>query len=237
MDSVIGAYPAERESGQRVLLDVDLWLDTRAAAEGRIANTVDYGRLIGELRFLMHACRFALLESAADALCRYMLAPPSSDLERAHVDRVSVRLRKPNAYAALRVTRDANEYRVRQEQSTYGKLDVIYEGPSAGIYRMRIAPGRSIATHEHRSQDEHELVLGSGLLLQGQPVAAGMAIDWPRQFPHRYDNPSDAEQSVLRVVRPRFDPSDELPVAEPEGGLVMPPVFHVYPSEHEAPYV
>jgi dihydroneopterin aldolase len=235
-DPVIGAYPSERVQGQRVALDVDLWLDTRAAASGQIANTVDYGRLIGELRFLMHACRFALLESAADALCRYILAPPTPDQRRVQVQRATVLLRKPNALAALRVTREVGEYSYGLEEKPFGRVDIVYEAPNVGIYRLRVGPGKSIVTHEHRTMLEAELVIGASLHLQGAPVAAGTAIQWPRRFPHRYDNHSAAEQTVLCVDRPLFDANDEVEVETPPDGFLMPETTNMYPEEHAAPY-
>jgi dihydroneopterin aldolase len=61
--------------------------------------------------------------------------------------------------------------------------------------------------------EEHELVLGAGLLLQGRPVKAGTGFSWPRGFPHRYDNPRDIEQTVLCVDLPAFIPSDEQEIA------------------------
>ncbi len=66
---------------------------------------------------------------------------------------------------------------------------------------------------------ECELVLGSGLLLQGRPVLAGMGFRWPKHFAHRYDNPRTLEQTVLCVDRPAFLPHDEVEVPEPARGL------------------
>jgi dihydroneopterin aldolase len=57
---------------------------------------------------------------------------------------------------------------------------------------------------------EHEMVLGSGLLVQGRPALPGTARAWPRGFVHAYRNPSDIEQTVLCVDRPSFLESDEV---------------------------
>lgn len=235
-DSVIGAYPSERGGSQRMHLDVSLALDTRGASSGDLTKTVDYARLIGELRFLLHSCRFLLLETAAEALCRYILAPPTVCQQRAQIEWASVRLRKPSACATLRVQRRREEYTYVQEQKPFGLVDVLYEHDAFGIYRLRVAPGRSIVTHEHRLMEEHEMVLGDGLRLQHQPIAAGSVIDWPKLFPHRYDNPGATEQTVLCVDRPRFVQSDEVEVAEPAAGLVMPPLQNFYPAEHASAY-
>jgi dihydroneopterin aldolase len=95
------------------------------------------------------------------------------------------------------------------EDKPWGHVDVIHETRACGIYRLRIAPGATIPAHEHRATDEAELVVGSGLLLQGRPVLPGTAHRWPRGTSHRYDNPSATEQTVICVDRPAFDPADE----------------------------
>ena len=44
-------------------------------------------------------------------------------------------------------------------------------------------------------------------------------LRWPKQFPHRYDNPMPIEQSILCVDRPAFLPHDEVEVETPSEGL------------------
>ena len=70
--------------------------------------------------------------------------------------------------------------------------------------------------------EEHELVVGSGLLLQGKPVRPGLAFSWPRDLAHRYDNPTDVEQTILCVDRPAFIPTDEIEVPAPSTGFQLP---------------
>ena len=223
---IVGVYPAERGTPQPLDLDVALYLDTRkAAAAGSLRDTVDYARLAGELRFLLETADFRMLETAAEALCRYILAPPTPDVARAPVRAVTLRLSKPEALgraglASLRVHRTADEYRFEAEEKSFGRVDIVFQDEHVGIYRLRIAPGCTIPVHEHRVMEEAELVLGPGLLLQGQPVLAGTGIRWPRRFPHRYDNPRAFEQTVLCVDRPAFIPDDEVEVPEPSGGLM-----------------
>ncbi len=224
VDCIVGVYPNERDRVQPLALDAALFLDTRAAAKGALSETVDYARLCGELRFLLESCSFSLLETAADALCRYVLAPPTGDGNRAQVKAVTLRLCKPEALgagarASLTVHRRAGEYPYGEEHKPFGRVDVLFEDPSVGIYRLRVKPGGTIVTHEHRQMEESELVLGQGLVLQGRPVPAGTGFRWPHRFPHRYDNPSSTEQTILCVDRPAFIPHDEVEVPEPHGGL------------------
>ncbi|HSP79029.1 MAG TPA: dihydroneopterin aldolase, partial [Myxococcaceae bacterium] len=186
---IVGVYPAERGTPQPLDVDVALYLDTRkAAAAGSLRDTVDYARLAGELRFLLESADFRLLETAAEALCRYVLAPPTEDTTRAQVQAVTLRLSKPEALgtagqASLQVHRAADEYRFEREDKPFGRVDIVFHDEHVGIYRLRIAPGRSILTHEHRQMEEAELVLGVGLLLQGLPVRAGMGFRWPKRCP------------------------------------------------------
>lgn len=238
---IVGVYPFERGTPQPLELDVALYLDTRkAATEGSLRDTVDYARLSGELRFLLETADFRILETAAEALCRYILAPPTVDVARAPVRAVTLRLSKPEALgraglASLRVHRTADEYHYEVEDKPFGQVDILFQDKHVGIYRLRIAPGRTIPTHEHRVMNEAELVLGHGLLLQGRPVPAGTGFRWPRHLPHRYDNPREQEQTVLCVDRPAFIPGDEVEVPEPTGGLAPVEGRAYYPAAASAP--
>lgn len=239
VDCIVGVFNRERFAAQPLRLDVALFLDTRsAAAGGKLAHTVNYGRLAGELRFLLEACRFELLESAVEAVCRYVLAPPTDDVSRAQVHAATVRVTKPQALGgmavpSLQIHRTAEEMEYAREEKPFGRVDIIHEGAGYGVYRLRVRPGGTIPTHVHRQMEESELVLGSGMLLQGRPVERGMAFNWPRGFPHRYDNPTATEQTVLCVDRPRFIPSDEVETEPPTEGLAPVTGFSYYP--HEAP--
>lgn len=221
VDCIVGVFANERQTPQPVELSLALYLDTRAAAtHSRIRETIDYARLAGELRFLLVASRFMLLESAAEAVAAYVLAPPSVDVPRPQVQRVEVKLMKPQALAgagipAIEIVREPKDYKYVTETKAFGFVDVLFETKECGIYRERIAPGQAVPTHVHHQIDESELVLGDGLLLQGKPVEPGLGRTWPKGFAHRYDNPTSTEQSFLCIDRPAFIPSDEVEVAIP----------------------
>lgn len=225
VDCIVGVYPTERDQPQPLGVDLALYLDTRAAARGaRLHDTVDYARLWGEVRFLLQASRFLLLESAAEAVARHILAPPTPDVPHGSVREVTVRLSKPRALAGagmptLEIHRRADEYQYEVEAKPFGRVTVLFATKGCGIYRLQVAPGASIPTHQHQRMDEAELILGGGLLLQGRPAAAGTARQWPHGFAHRYDNPTDTEQTILCVDRPAFLPDDEQPVDTPTRDL------------------
>lgn len=240
---IVGLYPAEIVSPQPLEVSLALHLDTsQAAVEDDLTRTVDYAQLAGELRFVLENGRFRLLETAAQAVARYVLLPPSADVPRPRVDAVDVRLRKPEAMKraedgvpSLHVRRYAADQVYPVEDRPFGQVDVVHERPGCGIYRLRIAPGRAIETHVHRRMEEAELVVGPGLLVQGRPVRAGTAFRWPRDFPHRYENRSAVEQSVICIDRPAFDPSDEVEVPAPAGGLEPLSGAAYYPREAHEP--
>lgn len=248
IDCIVGVYRHEREEPQPLLIELFLYLDTRpATADAGIEGTVDYARIAGEAYFLLQSCRFRMLEQAANALARYLLAPPTRDAHRAQIQAVTVRLEKPRALPgqaipALEVTRRASEMQYRIEEKPFGWVDVVHEGPmvrvtgtdgerpSLGIYRIRLKPGATIPTHVHRDVSEHEMILGGGLLLQGRPVARGTAFHWPREFPHRYDNPTDNVQTLLRVNDPAPLPNESVDVLDPLQGLTQMAGRSYYPE-------
>ena len=224
VNCVVGVYGAERNKTQPLSVKLELFVDTRGASAAGIAATVDYARLAGEVRFLLEACRFWLLEHAAEALARYVLAPATEDAPHAEIHAVTVEISKPdalpgNAIPSLRIHRRMDEHAYVVETKGFGRVDIVHQGANYGIYRLRVKAGGFIPTHVHNVMEEHELILGAGLLLQGRPVRRGTAFHWPKDFPHRYDNPTAIEQTILCVDSPAFIPSDEIEVAEPAAGL------------------
>ena len=223
---IIGILDHERVTPQPIELDVVMHLDVRRAAhDGRLTDTIDYARVCGELRFLLVASRFLLVESAAEAIAAWLLCPPSLDVPRPQLEEVEVRLAKPSALGGraipeLTIRRQRSECRPDVEVKPFGYVDVVFESPECGVYRKRISPRSVVTTHLHHHLDEMELALGGGLLLQGAPVVAGVAHAWPRNHPHRWENPGDIEQSVLCVDRPRLIRTDEIESDTPLADLV-----------------
>ena len=218
VDCVVGVYPHERDTPQPLRIDIYMELDTRAAGEHqRLRESVDYAAIAGQVTFLLTACRFRMIETAAHALARYLLLAPPKGEQRAQIEALRLRLTKSFALAgraipSLEIYREANEFDLTTETSKFGDVDIVFERRTLGIYRLNIAPHAAIPLHIHRQMHESELVLSDGLLCQGKPVAAGSVFHWPHGAAHRYDNPTDRVQTVLCVDSPRFSSEDEVEV-------------------------
>lgn len=236
VDCVVGVYPHERDTPQPLRVDVYMELDTRAAgAHQRLRESVDYAAIAGQLTFLLTACRFRLIETAAHALAGYLLLPPARGEKRAQIDAVKLRLTKSFALAgraipSVEVHREANEFQLSKETSKFGDVDIVFERRSFGIYRLNIDPQQHIPLHVHRQMHESELVLGDGLLCQGKPAPAGTVFHWPHGAAHRYDNPTDRVQTVLCVDTPRFIREDEIEVEGEVAGPLHPRMRAWLPS-------
>lgn len=230
LQCVVGVYPRERQVPQPLRLEVAMGLDTQRAGEKEsLAASVNYADVLSQLLFLLQSCQFRMLETAAHALAAYLLAPPFPGERRAQLQRVRIRLEKPQvlgglAVPSLSIERAAGFAAYGKEQKSFGSVDVIHETRDAGIYRLNVAPGAEIPLHIHQVMQESELVLSDGLWVQGRPVLPGTVHRWPRGAAHCYKNPSERYQSILCVDSPRFIESDEIPVAgepapvQPEAG-------------------
>ncbi len=220
VDCVVGVYPHERDTAQRLVVDVELHVDTEDAGRTeRISRTVDYDFATEQLRFILENGCFRLLETAAYALARYLLAPPPPGVQRTSIESVRITLTKPDALRgaaipSLTIERDARwATPFEREEKPFGTVDVIHETREAGIYRLNLAPGGVIPLHVHRTMREAEMVLGEGLLCQNEPAPIGSVRVWPRDAPHTYENPTNEVCSILCVDAPPFVPDDEIPVS------------------------
>ncbi len=85
-----GVHPAERELGQRFIIDVDLLGDCSAAAQSdALADALDYTAVHKLVKEATAELSFNLIEAVAGHLCRRLLA-------EFPVDQVVVTVHKPN---------------------------------------------------------------------------------------------------------------------------------------------
>jgi dihydroneopterin aldolase len=218
VDCIIGVFAEERTRAQPVAVTLRLGMSPRdVASSASLEETVDYLAIAGQVSFLLSACRFQLIETAARALASYLIAPPTLAERRAPIRRVAVEIHKPLALpspatARLTIERVAGSEVMKIEQKGFGTVDVIHETAQSGIYRLNVGPGQEIPLHVHRTMEEHELVLTRGLISQGREIFPGTAFHWPRGAAHYYRNPTPLHQTILCVDAPRFIPEDEVEV-------------------------
>jgi len=96
-----GVLTEEREQGQRFLVDLQLELaDRTAGSTDRIEDAVDYRAVVAAVREVSAGRAFQLLEALASSLADELLA-------RFELDRVRVRVRKPDVRLELPVEHSA----------------------------------------------------------------------------------------------------------------------------------
>jgi len=85
-----GVHPAERELGQRFVIDVDLWADLSPAAQSdSLKLALDYTAVHHRISEVAASTSFHLIEALALRLCRSLLA-------EFPVEKVAVTVQKPN---------------------------------------------------------------------------------------------------------------------------------------------
>jgi dihydroneopterin aldolase len=74
LDALIGIYAWELEVAQTIQLDIELAVDaSRCARSGRIADTVDYSRVVTRIRETLAGRHFTLIEKLAEELAGMIL--------------------------------------------------------------------------------------------------------------------------------------------------------------------
>ena len=85
-----GAHPAERELGQRFVIDVELWADVQAAAESdAMQDALDYTKVHQRIVDLTAGESFHLVEALAGRICDLLLG-------EFPIDAATVTVHKPN---------------------------------------------------------------------------------------------------------------------------------------------
>jgi len=96
-ETVIGIYDWEREVKQRLEIDLEIWMDLRAAAASdAIEDTLNYKSVAKRVLAFVEASRYRLVEALAGEIARIVL-------EEFKVPRVRVTVHKPGA---IRHSRD-----------------------------------------------------------------------------------------------------------------------------------
>lgn len=151
VDCIVGVLDVEQRTPQKLIIDVQVAFGAEPSARSAdVAQTIDYAVLADHITRLAQCGRWRLLESLSMAIARYCLAPPCPAEARAHVESVSVRIRKPNilpgVVPAVRVERGADWLDLDTRMlppATW--VDVLEETPRGGAYRVHVEPGKSWA--------------------------------------------------------------------------------------------
>lgn len=214
VDCIVGVNPEERTQTQRLIVAVELGVDTSAAARSdRLENTVDYEFVAAQTQFLLHLGQFFLLETACHALCRTLLLPPVTSECRPQIEFVRVRIEKPEglkgrAVPSLEMERSCADVSCEEQPRAHGNAEVVLETPHLGIYRTVIHPGETVPLHKHPNLDEAEMLLTDGLEIQGEPGKRGSIRLWRKGSAHTHGNSTAKTQSLLSLCRPAFRESD-----------------------------
>lgn len=148
VSAVIGVLASEQVRTQPVRVDIGLTLDlTRAGEHADLRASVNYASVRDQVRFLIQTGSWPLLETIAVAACRLLLAAPTPVEQRAAVDQVRIRLRKPeileDAVPSVSMTRAADWAALTARDDAGARAEVLVETPRAGAYRVHVAPGQS----------------------------------------------------------------------------------------------
>lgn len=93
--ALIGVYPSERISRQKILLDLEVSVDiNKAAVSDNLADTLDYGLIMQGLQDWVESSQFYLLESMADFLAKKLLA-------QFPIKGVRLRISKPGCHVGI----------------------------------------------------------------------------------------------------------------------------------------
>jgi FolB domain-containing protein len=106
---IVGVNPEERVTERDVILRVTLHAELRPAGRSdALADTIDYKALKGEIRALVEASQYFLIEKLAHEVARLCLSRPG-------VERAVVRVEKPGALrfartVAVEVERERSDF-------------------------------------------------------------------------------------------------------------------------------
>lgn len=105
-----GAYPAERELGQRFIVDLALGVDLKAAgASDDLADTVNYAQVFEKVRGVVEGPHCNLLETVARRIADAVLAEERISWCRVRLAKPGVAIPGTLAGAAVQITRKRAE--------------------------------------------------------------------------------------------------------------------------------
>jgi dihydroneopterin aldolase len=229
---LLGMSRRERIHPQTVLVELSMAFDSqRAADSGKIQDTVDYVRTIGDFRFLLEQGEFVLIETAAEALVRYLLRPATPDAAKATIDSVKLKISKPEALPeavpSLELIRRSGFAEIRTTKTRFGNVETIISVPDCAVHVVTLGPRQKVGVKT--KVRESELFLGAGMTVQSQSVKPGTAFNWTQEI-RRYENITDIPQTLLHVSHPAIVPWELSPSELPAGANAPLHPHYYYPS-------
>ena len=207
VDCVVGTRPDERLRTQVVSVSLAACVDAhKAASSCRLRDTLDYAALYAAVQFIMGTARFLLLETAAEAIARYMLISSSKLVQEATVSIVKPHIMPTPTTPRVTLIRTASNIFTISRRTPFGSVAVVQESSDAGIYLLTIAAQQSIAPHCLENSSEHTMTVTAGLSLQGKSVPSCYASSWPANTPRSWKNSTAHPQQILCINRPACDP-------------------------------
>jgi dihydroneopterin aldolase len=105
-----GVFEAERRDGQVFVVDLTLFLDSRAAATtDDLQETVDYGSLVAKVKQAVESDPVDLIETLADRLARICLEDPRVHLTEVTVHKPDAPIEATFADVSLTITRSRHD--------------------------------------------------------------------------------------------------------------------------------
>lgn len=218
---IIGVWAHEKLTPQRLGVDLRLLFDASAAAQSDVlSNTINYAQLTETITFILQYSRFELLETASQVLWAYLMLPPLPTQHTPSADFAEITLIKYEALAGQTLAKitfrgERGLYEPGHEVHEWGTVDIARENQKLGLYRLNIAPGKTLPLHHHDIMKECEYIIDHGLRLiqpgkDNTTIEPGQTYQWQAQEVHGYHNSTDQWASILCIDSPPFIPSDEV---------------------------
>ena len=215
VDCIIGVYEHERRKPQPLIIDLELGVDTGAAAySGRISQTCDYARIAEELSTLLQFRRYKLLEVAAGELAAMLIGIHPI------IEEVSLRLGKPRAMpgraalAGVEIHRRASDVVRMREHNDFGEVEILHQTREAGLYLLHVDVGREIPAHYHAIMRELEWLVAGEIERDGVRLEGFDPVVWSKHRVHRYVNVGNRRATLFCCDSPPFVPTDEIRLDE-----------------------
>ena len=166
---LVGILRHEQEQSQILGVEVSLGLSLEEAAGGDLKETVHYGEVLDEVQFIAQRGHWLMLESMAHVLAVHLLASALPG-RRAAVQRVVVRLNKPNIFQGkavpfVEIQRDA-AWLERRPPRAFAVGDasykILHETAQSGAYHVLVPAGASFVV-----PDDCSALLMSGAVAVG----------------------------------------------------------------------